>query len=126
MAQPAIQGGKHVAKVITEVRERGKSIKPFRYLDKGIMAIIGRRAAVAGIPKPGHLHEMKTPAEQKYMSLTGYPAWTAWLGLHLDYLRGFENKFTAVVDWSWDRIAGPQQLEITSVTKEEAQAAVAR
>jgi NADH dehydrogenase len=126
MAQPAIQGGKYVAKVITEEREKGKSVKPFQYLDKGIMAVIGRRSAVTGIPKPGHMHEMKTPAEQKYMSLTGFPAWSAWLGLHLDYLRGFQNKFTAVVDWSWDRVKGPQQIEVTSLTKEEAQAAVAQ
>jgi NADH dehydrogenase len=124
MAQPAIQGGEYVAEVIIQVREQGKTIKPFRFLDKGIMAVIGRRAAVAGVPKIGHYHEMKTPAEQKYRTLTGFPAWSAWLGLHLVYLRGFENKFTTVVDWSGDRIGGPSEREVTSVTKEEAQAAV--
>jgi hypothetical protein len=68
---------------------------------------------------------MKTPAEQKYNSLTGFPAWTAWLGLHMVYLRGFQNKWTAVANWSHDRFAGPKDLhEITSLTKEEAQAAV--
>jgi NADH dehydrogenase len=125
MAQPAVQGGEYVAEVITKVREKGETIKPFSYHDKGIMAVIGRRAAVAGIPKHGHDHEMKTPAEQKYNSLTGFPAWTAWLGLHMVYLRGFHNKWTAVANWSHDRFEGPKDLhEITSLTKEEAQAAV--
>jgi hypothetical protein len=58
------------------------------------------------------------------MSMTGFPAWSAWLGLHLDYVRGISNKFTTVADWSWDRFEGPKDTEVTSLTQEEAQAAV--
>jgi NADH dehydrogenase len=125
LAQPAVQGGEHVGEVITKVREQGKTIKPFRFFDKGIMAVIGRRTAVAGVPKLGHYHEMKTPVEEKYRSLTGYPAWTAWLGVHMAYLRGFQNKFIACMDWSWDFLRQDSQERLaTIVTKEEAQAAV--
>jgi NADH dehydrogenase len=125
LAQPAVQGGEHVAEVIIKVREQGKTIKPFRYLDKGIMAVIGRRAAVAGVPKMGHYHDMKTPADEKYRSLTGFIAWQAWLGVHMTYLRGFQNKMVAVIDWSWSFARqNSQQRLATIVTKEQAQAAV--
>jgi NADH dehydrogenase len=125
LGQPAIQGGEHVAEVITQVREQGKTIKPFSFLDKGIMAVIGRRSAVTGVPKPGHYHEMKTPTDEKYMSLTGLPAWEAWLGVHVTYLRGFQNKIVAVMDWSWDFMRQDSQERLaTIVTKEQAQVAV--
>jgi NADH dehydrogenase len=125
LAQPAVQGGEHVAEVITQVREQGKTIKPFRFLDKGIMAVIGRRTAVTGVPKFGHYHEMKTPADEKYRSLTGYAAWSAWLGVHMTYLRGFQNKMVAVMDWSWDFARQNSQERLaTIVTKEQAQVAV--
>lgn len=124
LAQPAIQGGEHVAEVITKVREGGKTIKPFRYLDKGIMAVIGRGSAIAGLPRPRHMHEMHTPAEDKYMTLTGFPAWTSWLGLHIAYLHGFDNRFSAVIDWNWDYVRGDSHERlITLVSKEQAQAA---
>src|SRR5262249_6237217 len=124
LAQPAVQGGKYVAEVITKVRERGKTIKPFRFLDKGIMAVIRRRSAVTGVPKLGHYHEMKTPADQKYRSLTGYAAWSAWLGVHLAYLHGFQNKVITVIDWSWAFMRQDSQERLaTIVTKEQAQAA---
>ena len=88
------------------------------------MAVVGRGSAVAGLPKPGHMHEMHTPADQKYITLTGFPAWSAWLGLHLLYLRGFQNRFTTALDWSWDYLRmDSQERLITIVTKEEAQAA---
>jgi len=125
LAQPAVQGGEYVAEVITHAREKGQTIKPFRYLDKGIMAVISRRSAVTGVPRVGHYHEMKTPADQKYRSLTGLPAWEAWLGVHMTYLHGFQNKMVAVMDWSWDFVRQDSQERLaTLVTKEQAQEAV--
>jgi NADH dehydrogenase len=125
LAQPAVQGGEYVAEVITKVREQGKTIKPFRFLDKGIMAVIGRRAAVTGVPKVGHYHEMKTPADEKYRSLTGFIAWQAWLGVHMAYLHGFQNKAVAVIDWSWSFARQDSQERLaTIVTKQQAQVAV--
>jgi hypothetical protein len=39
-------------------------------------------------------------------------------------LRGFENKLTAAVDWSWDRVEGPHDVEVTMLTQKEALTAV--
>ena len=61
---------------------------PFRYLNKGTMATIGRNSAVAELP--GHIR------------FGGFPAWIAWLGLHLLFLIGFRNRLSVLLDWSWN------------------------
>lgn len=66
----------------------GEPQKPFEYKDKGIMATIGRRRAVAWIFN-------KIP-------LTGFVAWLAWLGLHLVTLLGFRNRVQVFVNWVWN------------------------
>jgi NADH dehydrogenase len=86
LAQVAIQSGKHAAEQILNRLEEKPTI-PFRYHDKGIMATIGRRAAVAEFPG-GRL-------------IRGTLGWLAWLGLHVVYLIGFRNKVTVLVNWSW-------------------------
>ena len=87
VAQPAIQGGKHVA---AQVRRRidGRPTEPFHYLDKGSMATIGRHDAVAEFPGG--------------WTLTGPIGWLAWLGLHLLYLVGFRNRLNVFVNWAWN------------------------
>ncbi|QLQ11548.1 MAG: NAD(P)/FAD-dependent oxidoreductase [Nocardioidaceae bacterium] len=85
VAQVAIQGGKYAAKEIRN-RVKGKpSQKPFRYFDKGSMATISRFSAVALIGK---------------LKLSGILAWFLWLVIHLAYLTGFKNRFTALVHWA--------------------------
>ena len=85
LAQPAIQGGKYVAKLI-KADLKGKSVKPFKYLDKGTMATIGRSSAVAEI---------------KFLpKLTGFPAWVIWVGLHIVTLLGNRNRFATLVNLS--------------------------
>lgn len=86
LAQVAIQSGKHAATQIVN-RVQGRPTEPFRYHDKGIMATIGRRAAVTQFPRG--------------MIIRGTLGWLAWLGLHLLYLIGFRNKLTVLVNWSW-------------------------
>ncbi|MGO9028615.1 MAG: NAD(P)/FAD-dependent oxidoreductase [Acidimicrobiales bacterium] len=86
LAQVAIQSGRHAAEQILN-RIEGRPTVPFRYRDKGIMATIGRRAAVAQFPK-GRL-------------IRGTLGWLSWLGLHVVYLIGFRNKVTVLVNWSW-------------------------
>jgi NADH dehydrogenase len=56
------------------------------YRDKGAMATIGRSAAVAAI---------------KQFELTGFPAWLAWLGVHLLFLVGFRSKFSVLLQWMY-------------------------
>jgi NADH dehydrogenase len=81
-----MQGGRHVAHQIQRQLEN-RPTRPFRYRDKGTMATIGRRAAVAELP--GGLR------------LRGTPAWLAWLGLHLRYLAGLRNRASVLLDWAW-------------------------
>jgi len=87
VAQPAIQGGHHVADQIRR-RLEGKPTTTFRYLDKGNMATIGRLRAVADLPGG--------------IRLSGPVGWAAWLGLHLVYLMGFRNRANVFINWCWN------------------------
>ena len=94
LAPVAMQGGRHVARQIRSGRHRS-----FRYRDKGTMATIGRRAAVAELP----LH----------VRLSGTPAWMAWLGLHLVTLVGFRNRLSVFLNWAWNYVTwdrGPRLI----------------
>lgn len=89
VAQVAIQSGRHVARLIArEHAGDGDIHEPFRYHDKGAMATIGRRSAVAQLGTR--------------IDLTGTLAWLAWLGLHLVYLMGFRNRVSVFVNWAWN------------------------
>ncbi|MCW2854278.1 MAG: dehydrogenase [Nocardioides sp.] len=84
VAQVAIQGAKYAAKEI-DGRLKGKPAQsPFKYRDKGSMAIISRFRAVAMVGK---------------LRLTGIIAWLMWLAVHLVYITGFKNRVTAVLHW---------------------------
>ena len=98
LAQVAIQSGKHCAKQILAVLNDRATV-PFRYRDKGIMATIGRRAAVA---KLNHGPVIK-----------GTTGWIAWLALHLFYLVGYRNRFRVLTNWCWrylDWPSGPRLI----------------
>lgn len=113
----AMQMGKHVAKIIETEIESGKPLtrpsatlsptdgerdgvrgvqqnadatpkkRPtFKYWDKGTMATIGRSAAVAWIGR---------------FKFSGYPAWLAWLFIHLIFLIGFRNRLSVLFQWTW-------------------------
>ena len=84
----AQQSGRWAAENI--LRERhGSSAKPFHYKDKGIMAMIGRNAAVAEVGK--HRHQVEGPF-----------AFAAWLGVHAMLLSGAHSKTDAFLTWAWD------------------------
>ncbi|MGH9296467.1 MAG: NAD(P)/FAD-dependent oxidoreductase [Acidimicrobiales bacterium] len=86
LAQPAIQEGEHAARQLLEL-ESGRPTKPFSYHDKGVMATIGRKAAVAELPNG--------------LRLRGTLAWLAWLALHLVFLLGFRNRIAVILNWTW-------------------------
>ena len=88
LASVAEQAGKHCAKNIKTVVDGGAG-KPFHYLDKGIMAMIGRNSAVAELGK--HRHELQGPI-----------AFAAWLGVHAALLTTLRAKIDTVVEWGWD------------------------
>jgi NADH:ubiquinone reductase (H+-translocating) len=83
VAPVAMQQGRYAAKLV-RARLEGQAIGPFRYLDKGNLATIGRARAVAD------LHAIR---------LSGFPAWVAWLVVHLFYLIGFQNRLIVVIRW---------------------------
>ena len=85
LAPVAMQQGRYVAQVL-RARQRGREHQPFRYRDKGNVATIGRSRAVADI---------------KGLKLSGFPAWLLWLGIHIRYLIGFQNRILVVTRWSF-------------------------
>ena len=96
----ALQSGTWAAENILADAD-GKPRKPFHYHDKGIMAMIGRGAAIAEVG--AHRHE-----------LHGAIAFSAWLGVHASLMTGVRNRIDAFVDWGWDYFTdarGPQVLD---------------
>jgi NADH dehydrogenase len=89
VAQGAIQGGTYVANVILR-RLRGEPTPPFRYSNRGEVAIIGRLSGVTDIPWLGPFGRQG-----------GFIAWLLWLGIHLTYLIGFANRLVVVTRWAW-------------------------
>jgi len=86
VAQVALQSGAHAARQVL-ARLEGRPASAFAYKDKGIMATIGRRAAITQF-RSGRV-------------VRGTLGWLAWLGLHLVYLIGFRNKIVVFINWSW-------------------------
>jgi NADH dehydrogenase len=94
VAQPAMQMGAYAARRIAEMVGReagseGRAIKGFHYFDKGDMATIGRKAAVAKIVWPFKAH------------WSGFMAWLAWLMVHIFFLIGFRNRLSVFRQWAW-------------------------
>ena len=83
VAQAAMQSGRRAAKNAL-ARLRQEPTTPFHYTDPGAMATIGRAKAVADLG---------------WIKLSGYPAWLAWLFLHLVFLIGFKNRMVVLVQW---------------------------
>jgi len=96
----ALQSGSWAADNILATFE-GKQRNKFAYRDKGIMAMIGRGAAIAEVGK--HHHEVH-----------GELAHMAWLGVHASLMTGTRSKIEAFVDWAWDgftKTGGPHVLD---------------
>jgi len=84
IAQPAMQEGKYVGKVI-KARLAGQPVEPFRYFDKGTMATIGYRSAVA---------------DAFGIKLTGFLGYLTWAFIHIAYLVGWGNRIGAMYTWA--------------------------
>ena len=85
VAQVAIQGGRYAAKLI-KARLAGRSLPPFKYFNKGDMAVIGRAAAVANI---FGIH------------VSGFIAWCIWLFIHLIYIVEFQSRIIVFIQWGF-------------------------
>lgn len=86
LAPVAMQQGRYVGKVIANRLKGDANPKPFHYLNKGDLAVIGRAAAVADI---FGLH------------LWGWPAWVVWVFVHLMYLVVFQNRLVVFIHWAF-------------------------
>jgi NADH dehydrogenase len=84
VAQPAIQEGRYVARLIRSRVAGTKPPRPFWYWDKGDLAIVGRTYAVADL---------------RFLRFSGFPAWLIWAGVHIYFLIGFANRFFVLVQW---------------------------
>jgi len=86
VAPVAMQGGKYVARVISD-RLAHKTTPPFFYKDSGSLAIIGRSSAVVDL---------------NWTKLTGFPAWVVWALVHVMFLIEFDNKVIVMTQWMWN------------------------
>ena len=94
LSPPAMQEGRYVARAILD---GGTPARPFHYTDKGTMATIGRRAAVAQVGP---------------VRLRGFLGWITWLVVHLYYLIGFRNRAVVLASWGWDYIRRDRPIRL--------------
>ena len=104
LAQVAIQQGKHLAENLERLREK-EPMKPFRYHNKGTMAIIAKYKAVVDLPRG---------------FFKGFIAWLVWLFIHLIPIAGYRNKFKLAANWMWSFISNDPTLRLIIRPKKEA------
>jgi NADH dehydrogenase FAD-containing subunit len=110
VAPAAIQSGRCAARNVA-ARARGLPTKPFRYIDKGSLATIGRAKGVG---------------EVAGLSFTGFFAWWVWWLVHIAYLIGFRNRIVVMLSWAWQYFAFSRGARlITGRAWEPARAAAA-
>jgi NADH dehydrogenase len=85
VAPAALQMGRHAAANVVRAL-RGEALRPFHYRDRGLLATVGRAAAVARIGR---------------LRLAGLPAWLLWLFVHIWFLIGFRNRVAVMLQWVW-------------------------
>jgi len=106
LSPPAMQAGRYVARAIVNAAGEGKEPgEPFRYVDKGTMATIGRRAAVADI------HGLR---------LRGSIGWLTWLFVHIYYLIGFRNRATVLASWGWNYLRRDRPIRLILRSRQDA------
>ncbi len=103
LAPAAIQEGRYAARMIVRTL-RGAARPPFRYRDKGILATIGRAAAVARIGR---------------LLFSGLLAWLAWLFIHIFFLIGFRNRVAVILQWAWSYVTFQRGARLITETAEQ-------
>lgn len=87
MAAVAMQQGKYVARLIKGRLKGNPEERPFRYRNRGMLAVIGRDAAVADLGR---------------LKLSGFVGWLVWVFIHIAYLIEFDNKLMVLIQWAGD------------------------
>jgi NADH dehydrogenase len=106
IASAALQMGRHAGRAV-ERRLRGQAPAPFRYRDKGLLATVGRAAAVARLGR---------------FQLAGLHAWLLWLLVHIWFLVGFRNRVAVVLQWAWSYLTWRRGARLITETAEQARA----
>ncbi|HTU48485.1 MAG TPA: NAD(P)/FAD-dependent oxidoreductase [Bryobacteraceae bacterium] len=91
VAQVAMQQGRYAGKVIDRRLTGQSTLKPFRYFDKGTMAVVGKGFAVL---QSGKIH------------VSGFPAWLAWAAVHLQFLAQSSLRVSVFLQWVWTYVTG--------------------
>jgi NADH dehydrogenase len=86
VAQPAIQERKYVSRLVVGRVKNRPPPAPFRYWDKGDLAIVGRTYAVADL---------------RFVRFSGFPAWFIWAAVHIYFLIGFANRVFVLLQWAY-------------------------
>jgi NADH dehydrogenase FAD-containing subunit len=86
VAQVAMQQGRYAGNLIRQVVSGGSLPGPFRYLDKGNLAVVGKGFAVL---------------ESGRVRLSGFPAWLVWVAVHLQFLAQSSLRVSVFVQWVW-------------------------
>lgn len=101
VAQVAIQQAKNLSKNLFRMA-KGEHLLPFRYLDLGSMATVGRKLAVVDLP---------------FYKFQGFLAWMTWLFVHLMAILGIKNKLFIFLDWSWNYLSIDSSLRLLIKSK---------
>jgi NADH dehydrogenase len=96
VAQVAIQQGANLSRNFRAMRKNGP-LKPFRYIDRGSMATIGRNRAVADLP---------------FLKFSGFIAWLTWMFVHLMAIVGVKNRLLIFINWMWNYMTYDQSLRL--------------
>src|SRR5258706_1374418 len=86
VASVAMQQGQYVAQIIRARLDGRVPTSPFTYVDKGMLATVGRGYAIANV---------------RGVQLHGYVGWLTWLAVHILYLTGFQNRALVLLQWAW-------------------------
>ncbi len=111
VAQVALQQGRYAGRVIESRVGGAAAPAPFRYFDKGNMAVIGRGFAIL---------------ESGRLKLTGFPAWLAWAIVHLAFLPAAGNRFSVFTRWAWSYATSQQESRLILESKPVSATSVAK
>jgi NADH dehydrogenase len=96
VAPVAIQEGRYAGRLIAN-RVRGRETSPFHYRDKGNVATIGRARGVADL---------------NFVRVSGPLAWLLWLGVHIWYLIGFQNRLLVITQWAFSFVTRGRSAQL--------------
>jgi NADH dehydrogenase len=97
VAQPAIQEGQYVARLIRRRIAQKPDPPPFWYWDKGDLAIVGRTYALADL---------------RFLRFSGFPAWIVWAAVHIYFLIGFANRLFVILGWAIAFLTKRRQVRV--------------